>query len=82
VRQVIDTAARVEVAGRRPGDPAVLVASSDTIQQDLGWRPRYQQLDTIIASAWDWMVRRGDASTPDRAASDSKVIGTSAARTP
>jgi UDP-glucose 4-epimerase len=69
VRQVIDTAARVtgcpistEITGRRSGDPAVLVASSVTIQRDLGWRPRHQQLDTIISSAWDWMLRHRHAS--------------------
>jgi len=71
VREVIDTAAQVtqrripvEIAARRPGDPAVLVASSERIQRDLGWRPRYQQLDAIIASAWGWMQedgRRGSA---------------------
>jgi UDP-glucose 4-epimerase len=62
VRAVIDVAGRVTGrpipvvdAGRRPGDPAVLVASSDRIQAELGWRPRRQELTDIIASAWDWM---------------------------
>lgn len=62
VREVIDTAARitgraiaVESAGRRPGDPAVLVASSDRIRQALGWTPSFQHLDSIIKSAWAWM---------------------------
>jgi UDP-glucose 4-epimerase len=64
VREVIDTAGRVTgrdiptvVAARRAGDPAVLVASSDAIGRDLGWRPQHQQLDTIVASAWNWMRR-------------------------
>jgi len=62
VRQVIDTAAQVtgrripvEIAPRRPGDPAVLIASSERIGGALGWRPRHQELETIISSAWRWM---------------------------
>jgi UDP-glucose 4-epimerase len=39
---------------RRPGDPATLVASSDRIRQVLGWKPRYTELDEIIATAWQW----------------------------
>ena len=70
VREVIDTAGRVtqrpipvNVAPRRPGDPPVLVATSDRIQRDLAWRPRYQQLDAIIASAWRWFQQHGIATT-------------------
>jgi len=40
---------------RRAGDPAVLVASSDKIQGELGWKPMQQDLTTIIESAWRWM---------------------------
>ena len=65
VREVIDTAERVtgrripvEIAPRRPGDPAMLVASSELIRKDLGWIPRFQDLETIVASAWAWMERR------------------------
>jgi UDP-glucose 4-epimerase len=64
VREVIDTATRVTdrripvaFAARRPGDPAVLVASSERIRLDLGWRPQHQQLETIVRSAWQWMGR-------------------------
>lgn len=63
VREVINAIARVtgrqiptRVAGRRAGDPAVLVASSKQIARDLGWRPELQQLDTIVTSAWAWMT--------------------------
>ena len=69
VRQVIDTARQVtglpiqvRYADRRPGDPAVLVASSDAIRRDLGWMPEYQRLETIIASAWQWMEGRARQS--------------------
>jgi UDP-glucose 4-epimerase len=61
VRQVIETARAVTgrpipaIEGtRRPGDSPRLVASSEKIQQELGWRPQYPQLEQIIASAWDW----------------------------
>lgn len=60
-REVLETARRVTgrpipvVDGpRRPGDPAVLVASSERIQRELGWTPRYPDLEDIIASAWAW----------------------------
>jgi len=73
VREVIDTAGRVtgrnvpvRVAGRRPGDPAVLVASSDHIREDLGWRPQFQQLDLIVHSAWRWMDARTDTNIATR----------------
>lgn len=69
VREVIDAATRitgrqipVAVGRRRDGDPAVLVASSDRISSDLGWRPRRQQLEPIIASAWQWMSNTGTTS--------------------
>jgi UDP-glucose 4-epimerase len=45
-------------AQRRSGDPAVLVASSEKIRRELGWSPRYYDLETIIASAWEWLSTR------------------------
>ena len=39
---------------RRPGDPARLVAASEKIQRELGWRPKFQNIDAIIESAWRW----------------------------
>jgi UDP-glucose 4-epimerase len=61
VREVIETVRRVtshpiparEVA-RRPGDPAVLVASSDKIKRELNWQPQFPSLEAIVRSAWDW----------------------------
>ena len=44
-------------ATRRPGDPARLVASSDKIQRELGWVPKYPALTTIIQTAWEWHRR-------------------------
>ncbi|SRR6266496_3173655 len=39
---------------RRPGDPPRLIASSEKIKNELGWRPQFQSLDEIIESAWSW----------------------------
>jgi UDP-glucose 4-epimerase len=62
VREVIEAAKRVtgeriEVieAPRRAGDPAVLVASSEKIRADLGWKPEKPELEAMISDAWDWM---------------------------
>ena len=62
VREVIDKAREVtgkelktRVGPRRPGDPAVLIASSEKIKRELGWKPAQQDLRSIIQSAWDWM---------------------------
>jgi UDP-glucose-4-epimerase GalE len=42
---------------RRAGDPAVLVASSEKIQRELGWMPRYTDLESILRTAWHWHQR-------------------------
>jgi UDP-glucose 4-epimerase len=44
----------VEETSRRAGDPAVLVAGSEKIRKELGWRPCYENLETIIETAWQW----------------------------
>jgi UDP-glucose 4-epimerase len=61
VREVIETARRVTGQAipaletpRRPGDPAVLVASAEKIKKELGWQPEYASLEAIVRSAWDW----------------------------
>jgi UDP-glucose 4-epimerase len=58
VRRVTGRAIAVEECPRRPGDPAVLVASSEKIKTELGWKPEFAELDEIIASAWEWHQRR------------------------
>jgi UDP-glucose 4-epimerase len=61
VRELVDCVARVTgrplpvtEGPRRPGDPAVLFASSEKIKRELGWRPRFDALDTIVETAWRW----------------------------
>ncbi len=61
VLQVIEAARKVTghpiphvIGPRRPGDPAVLIASSAAIRAELGWQPRYPAIETIVASAWEW----------------------------
>jgi UDP-glucose 4-epimerase len=61
IRQVIESARRVtghpilvEEVERRPGDPAVLIASSEKIERELGWTREFDKLDDIVASAWKW----------------------------
>ena len=49
-----------EVAGRRPGDPAVLIASSDKITRELGWSPGYSDIHEIARTAWAWHSRHPD----------------------
>jgi UDP-glucose 4-epimerase len=68
VREVIESARRVtghpipaEVHPRRPGDPAVLVASSEKAMRELGWKPNYTQLDEIVRTAWIWHQKRYSA---------------------
>ena len=43
-----------EVGPRRPGDPAILIASADSIRQELGWQPKHSDLETIVGDAWRW----------------------------
>jgi UDP-glucose 4-epimerase len=58
VRRVTGRPVAVEECARRPGDPAVLVASSQKIKAELGWKPQFAELDTIIATAWEWHQQR------------------------
>jgi UDP-glucose 4-epimerase len=68
VREVIECARRVTGrailvadAPRRDGDPAVLIADSGRARSELGWRPRYESLEDIVASAWRWHCKRAYA---------------------
>lgn len=61
VKEVIETARKItgkeipaKLESRRAGDPAVLIASSQKIKTELGWKPKREQLETIIQDAWNW----------------------------
>lgn len=61
VKEVVDIAREVsgvdikaKLGERRPGDPAVLVASAEKAKKELGWQPKYDDLGTIIETAWKW----------------------------
>ena len=67
VRQVIDAAQEVtgsnipsKVVERRPGDPAVLIGSSEKAVQELGWKPRFADLKNILGTAWHWHKNNPD----------------------
>ena len=67
VREVLESARRVtgidipvEYGPRRPGDPAVLYANAQKIQQELGWAPRCTEIDQIVATAWNWFKNHPD----------------------
>jgi UDP-glucose 4-epimerase len=64
IREVIDCAAAVTgrkvpaiIGPRRPGDPPVLVASSEKVRRELGWKPARERLEVIVESAWKWATR-------------------------
>jgi UDP-glucose 4-epimerase len=64
VREVIDACHKVtgrkidtREKPRRPGDPPRLIASSEKIKNELGWRPQFQSVDAIIDSSWKWHQR-------------------------
>ena len=64
VNQVLETAREVtgkpipaRIGPRRPGDPSVLIAASDKIKKELGWKPELQDLRVIIETAWRWLQK-------------------------
>ena len=73
VQQVIDVAksvvardgcnVKVVDGDRRVGDPAVLIADASKAIQELGWQPKYDDLETIIEHAWAWEKKRNIANT-------------------
>lgn len=67
VKEVIDVARQVtgheipaEIAPKRAGDPAQLVASSEKARKILGWEPQYADLSTIVETAWNWHKNHPD----------------------
>jgi UDP-glucose 4-epimerase len=70
VREVIKAVERVNGAAlpvkygpRRAGDPAAIVAGAERVRKVLGWQPRYENLDFIVETAFDWerkLAQRND----------------------
>ncbi|MDE0286130.1 MAG: UDP-glucose 4-epimerase GalE [Gammaproteobacteria bacterium] len=54
VEQVHDSSITVVETGRRPGDPPMLVADGSSAKEILGWRPRYDDLEFIVRTSYDW----------------------------
>ncbi|MBH5322436.1 UDP-glucose 4-epimerase GalE [Aurantiacibacter sediminis] len=61
VREAVDAAARVtgkdiptRIGDRRPGDPPTLVADASHARETLGWKPQYEDIETMIKHTWDW----------------------------
>jgi UDP-glucose 4-epimerase len=55
-REITSHPIPTKVVARRPGDPAILIASSEKIRRELGWQPQYPELRAILESAWKWHV--------------------------
>ena len=53
-REITDREIKIEMQGRRPGDPSHLVADSSRARSVLGWQPQHPELNSIIGSAWQW----------------------------
>jgi len=61
VKEIIDVARKVTgheipavIAARRAGDPSTLIASSEKAERLLGWKPKYNDVETIVKDAWNW----------------------------
>ncbi|HET6518652.1 MAG TPA: GDP-mannose 4,6-dehydratase, partial [Geminicoccaceae bacterium] len=75
VREVLDAVRRVtgvrlpvDEGPRRPGDPPVLIADASEIRRVLNWRPRYDDLEFIVRTAWLWEQRLPELVAPSQAA--------------
>ncbi len=58
VEEVVGCAVPHSIGPRREGDPPLLVANSDRLQQDLAWVPRYSDITTIVKTGWAWELRK------------------------
>lgn len=58
-RRISGRPIRVEIGPRRAGDPPTLIADSTRARAELGWTPQYQEIDSIVSTAWRWHVKMG-----------------------
>lgn len=54
IKKISDSEINIENSGRRPGDAGILIADPNLIKRDLGFSPKYSDLETIVKSAWEW----------------------------
>ena len=54
VERVTGRSVRQRVSARRLGDPPCLLAVSERARSELGWKPRFEELDAIVETAWKW----------------------------
>jgi UDP-glucose 4-epimerase len=80
VREVIEIARKVTGrtirsvdSPRRPGDPAVLIASAERIRKELRWRPKFFDLEAIVSSAWQWHCRHPEGYADDAQGEESQA---------
>ena len=52
--EVMDQKLSIEYGPRRAGDPAKLYASSEKAQKELGWKPKFTDVKSVIKTAWNW----------------------------
>jgi UDP-glucose 4-epimerase len=63
VRTCVEVSGRevaIQVGPRRPGDPAILVASAEKAKAELGWEPQRGSLTAIVSDAWHWHLEHPD----------------------
>jgi UDP-glucose 4-epimerase len=70
VRRITGVAFPVAEGPRRPGDPPVLVADATRVREVLGWRPRYDDLELIVRTAWAWEQRLPELAARSQAAAE------------
>ena len=80
-RRVTGKEIEVKIAPRRAEDPAKLVASSERIRRELGWQPKYPDLESMIESAWRWHLTHPHGYTQTETAAQPTDAVTSAPRT-
>jgi UDP-glucose 4-epimerase len=64
-RRVTGKAIEARIEAQRPGDPSRLVADASKALQELGWQPKYSDLEAIIRSAWEWRLAHPDGYAQD-----------------
>lgn len=70
--EVVGAAIPYEVVDRRPGDPAVLIATPERIMKELGWKPQFADINRIVETAWQWHSTHPDGYVASQMANDRK----------